>query len=163
MKKWLKGTLFTLVVLGAGIQFIRPARTNPPVDPKNEIAAHVRVEPAVMATLERSCNDCHSNRTVWPAYSNIAPVSWLVVRDVNQGREELNFSEWMTGKEKEPGKKLGKICEDVSDGEMPMATYTFMHPKAKLSRADVEAICSWTNAVAQNLGPSTKTDNDDDD
>jgi heme-binding protein len=162
MKKWLKGILITLVVLGAGIQFVRPPRTNPPVDPAKDITAHVKVEPPVMATLERSCNDCHSNRTVWPVYSSIAPVSWLVVHDVNEGREEMNFSEWATAKEKEPGERLGKICKEVSEGEMPGAAYAFMHPKARLTQADVQAICNWTKSVAPNVAQTEKERDDDD-
>lgn len=160
MRKFLKILVISLVAVGAAIQFVRPERTNPPVDPKKEITAHLAVEPAVMATLERSCNDCHSNRTVWPAYSNIAPVSWLVVQDVNEGRKEMNFSEWGSGKEKEPGELLGKICEEAKDGDMPGAAYTFMHPRAKLTPADVQTICNWTKTVGPSVAQAEKDDDD---
>lgn len=161
MRKWLKGLLITFVVLAAAIQFLQPARTNPPVDPKKEITAHLPVDPAVAATLARSCNDCHSNRTVWPSYSKVAPVSWLVAHDVNAGREELNFSEWGTGKEKETGELLGKICKEVSDGGMPGAAYSLMHPKARLTRADVQTICTWTQSVSRSVAQTTEDEDDD--
>jgi hypothetical protein len=161
MKKWLKLSLITLVALVVAAQAVRPARTNPPVDPQKEITAHMQVDPAVMATLSRACNDCHSNRTEWPWYSNVAPVSWLVAHDVNDGREELNFSEWGASKEKEPGKLLGKICSEVTDGEMPMATYTLIHPQAKLTREEVQNVCRWTNSIASNVSSPAKDDDDD--
>jgi hypothetical protein len=161
MKKWLKLSLITLVALVVAAQAVRPARTNPPVDPQKEITAHMQVDPAVMATLSRACNDCHSNRTEWPWYSNVAPVSWLVAHDVNDGREELNFSEWGASKEKEPGKLLGKICSEVNEGEMPMATYTLIHPQAKLTREEVQNVCRWTNSIASNVSSPAKDDDDD--
>jgi hypothetical protein len=161
MKKWLKLSLITLVALVVAAQVVRPSRTNPPVDPQKEITAHMQVDPAVMATLSRACNDCHSNRTEWPWYSNVAPVSWLVAHDVNDGREELNFSEWSASKEKEPGKLLGKICSEVTDGEMPMATYTLIHPQAKLTREEVQNVCRWTNSIASIVSSPAKDDDDD--
>jgi hypothetical protein len=161
MKKWLKLSLITLAALVVAAQAVRPARTNPPVDPQKEITAHMQVDPAVMSTLSRACNDCHSNRTEWPWYSNVAPVSWLVAHDVNDGREELNFSEWGASKEKEPGKLLGKICSEVTEGEMPMATYTLIHPQAKLTREEVQNVCRWTNSIASNVCSPAKDDDDD--
>lgn len=151
MKKWLKLSLTTLFVLVVAAQFIRPTRTNPPVDPKKEITAHMQVDPAVMVTFAHSCNDCHSNRTEWPWYSKVAPVSWLVAHDVNSGREEMNFSEWGASHEKDPGKLLDKICKEMSEGEMPMATYTLLHPQARLTSTEVQYVCRWTNNTAKNI------------
>jgi hypothetical protein len=161
MKKWLKLSLITLVALVVAAQVVRPTRTNPPVDPQKEITAHMQVDPAVMSTLSRACNDCHSNRTEWPWYSNVAPVSWLVAHDVNDGREELNFSEWGASKEKEPGKLLGKICSEMTEGKMPMTTYTLIHPQAKLTREEVQNVCRWTNSIASNVSSPAKDDDDD--
>lgn len=152
MRTWLKRALLVLVVLAAVMQAVRPARTNPPVDPSREITATHSVHPAVAATLERSCHDCHSNRTVWPWYSQVAPASWLLAYDVNEGRSELNFSEWNAYSPKEKQKLLGKICDEVSEGEMPGAPYSFLHPRARLSKPETQAICSWTKeAMAQTV------------
>src|SRR5882762_10607013 len=90
----LKWMAIVLVVLFLLIQFIRPARTNPPVDESQTIFARTQMTPQVAAIFERSCRDCHSHKTVWPWYSNVAPISWLISDDVNKGRQALNMSEW---------------------------------------------------------------------
>jgi hypothetical protein len=102
------------------------SRTNPPV----------RAEPAWDAprTRElffRACADCHSNQTEWPWYSKIAPVSWLVVRDVEVGRSHFNVSEW-----DRPQEDAGEAAEEVRDGEMPLPIYLPAHPEARLSAAE---------------------------
>lgn len=150
MKRWLKRvTLAGLVVLVV-IQLFRPAQTNPSTDPMRELHASMPVSPAAGAVLSRSCNDCHSNRTVWPWYSQVAPASWLVVSDVNRGRAALNFSEWAGYNDEVRQKHLAEVCKEVKEGEMPGLAYTLIHRKAKLSAADVAAICQWT----QSSGPS---------
>jgi hypothetical protein len=161
MRNWWMQWLLILVVLGAVSQFVQPARTNPPVDPGKQISAHLPMDPAVKEAFARSCNDCHSNTTVWPWYSKVAPASWLLVHDVNEGRAELNFSDWGTGKKKEEGEVLGKICEEVTDGEMPGRMYQLMHPQARLTNADVQAICKWTKNVAQDKVQTTKNEKHD--
>ncbi len=83
---------FVAVLLGT--QLIRPARTNPPTDPSRTITARMRVTPEVAAVLKRACRDCHSNETTWPWYSNVAPISWLVIDHVRSGRRHFNYSEW---------------------------------------------------------------------
>jgi hypothetical protein len=79
----------------------------------------------------RACFDCHSNETVWPSYSQIAPVSWLVQRDVDQGRRRLNFSQWGPRQ-----RSAGESAEQVQRGRMPPSSYVMMHPVANLSGAD---------------------------
>jgi hypothetical protein len=81
------------------------------------------------AIAERSCYDCHSNETDWPWYSNVAPMSWLVQHDVDEGRSELNFSEW-------PPDDADDLHDPVEHGEMPPAKYTRLHGDAKLSAAE---------------------------
>ena len=120
------------------IQFLSPKKTNPVAEGKSMNA------PAnVSAILERSCSDCHSNKTNWPWYSNIAPVSFFIVNHVIDGRKELNFSEWETYKEKRKLKKFKEICEQVKEGEMPMESYLYVHGNAKLSAEDITTLCEW--------------------
>jgi hypothetical protein len=146
LRKTLK---WIVIVLGCAFviaQFWRPTRTNPPVDPSQTIQAHQQVTPQVAGILERSCQDCHSNATRWPWYTNVTPVSWFIVDHVDHGRSDLNFSEWGKLQTHQKEKKLQEICEMVEDGAMPLGTYTPLHPGSKLSPEDVKALCDWANA-----------------
>ena len=144
--KFLKWVALVVVVVLIGLQFVRPARTNPAVDQSQTIHARLLVNPQVAAILDRSCQDCHSNSTRWPWYSNVAPVSWIVIDDVNQGRSHLNLSEWGSLDNRKAEKKLEEICEEVEDGAMPLPSYTRIHRSAKLSPEDVKTLCEWTAA-----------------
>ncbi len=100
--------------------------TNPPVKAEPQWTS-----PEVRALAVRACFDCHSNETKWPGYSNVAPVSWLVQHHVDEGRHELNFSEF------DKQQKHAKDAEEeLREGEMPMAGYVAMHGEAKLTDAE---------------------------
>jgi hypothetical protein len=99
---------------------------NPPVTGEPSWAA-----PETRALAKKACFDCHSNETEWPAYASIAPVSWLVQHDVDEGRAALNFSEWTR-----PQKEAKEAREEVTEGEMPPAAYRLVHAHARLSTAD---------------------------
>jgi Haem-binding domain len=148
---WLKRSLVAVAIFIVLAQIYRPARTNPPAETNQEIAATVAVEPAIASILDRSCIDCHSNRTVWPWYSRVAPVSWLVVSDVNRGRRRVNFSEWASYDAEKKSKHLEAICKEVTEGDMPPATYTPMHSSASLTKADAQEICRWTVLARQTI------------
>jgi Haem-binding domain len=143
----LKGAVLGLAFAFVAIQVYRPARTNPPADPARAIGASAPLSPAVHAILRRACYDCHSNLTVWPWYSGVAPVSWLVIHDVNHGRTRMNFSEWGTYSASQRNARLEEICERVTSGDMPILAYKLMHPEARLSGNDVQAICRWTKSA----------------
>jgi hypothetical protein len=117
--------------------------TNPPVVKEpNWDSAQTR------EITKRACFDCHSNETVWPWYSNVAPVSWLVYRDVADGREHLNFSEWDVHPSMPEGEGEGEehqhgpdVIKDVLQShEMPPATYLLMHPEARLTDQERQAL-----------------------
>ena len=131
------------VLLGAllAIQFVPVDRSNPPV--QLEVQAPI----AVREVLERSCFDCHSNRTRWPWYSRIAPVSWLVAHDVEEGREHLNFSEWNRLDESERREAREEVWEEVEEGEMPLWFYVPLHPEARLSPEDRTLLRRWATAL----------------
>jgi cytochrome c551/c552 len=116
------------------------SHTNPPV--KKEPAWN---SPQTGDVVRRACFDCHSNETVWPWYSNVAPVSWLVRRDVNGGRRHLNFSEW-----DQPQRHAKDVAEEVKEGDMPPWFYLPMHPAARLSAAEKEALIA---GATQTFGP----------
>lgn len=147
MTKWLKRIGIAAVALLVVIQVYRPARTNPTVDPEKDIHRMLDMQPAVANLLNRACNDCHSNRTNWPWYSRVAPVSWLVVSDVERGRTAVNFSEWGRYSAKEQQKHLKEICNEVTEGEMPALQYTLIHREARLTGDERSAVCRWTNSV----------------
>ena len=151
MRKLLKWTAIILVIIFVGLQFIRSAKTNPPVDQSQTIEAHTQMTPQVAAILDRSCNDCHSNKTRWPWYSNVAPASWLVIGHVNDARKDLNFSEWSRRDRDRQSKKLQQMCDEVTDGAMPLGSYTPLHPGSKLSADDVKTLCDWANSERQRI------------
>lgn len=151
--KWL---LIVVVCLFILVQFKRPARTNPPVDESQTIFARTQMTPQVAAILDRSCRDCHSNKTVWPWYTNFAPISWFIVDHVNQGRQHVNLSEWGRLDRDHQDKKLRQICDQITDGAMPLSSYTPLHPGSKLSPEDVKTLCDWTDAERQRLSSDAK-------
>lgn len=145
MRTILKWMVIIFVIIFVGLQFSRPAKTNPAVDPSLTIEAHTQMTPQVAAILDRSCNDCHSNKTRWPWYSNVAPASWLVIGHVDDARKTMNLSEWGRLDPDRQSKKLQQICDEVTDGAMPLGSYTPLHPGAKLSSADIKTLCDWSN------------------
>ena len=120
-----------------GIQFIPVNQSNPPVESDVEAPSDVK------AVLERSCYDCHSNETRWPWYSRVAPVSWLVVRDVHEGREHLNFSTWGALSTSELVDEMEELWEEVEEEEMPLWFYLPLHPEARLSADDRALLLEW--------------------
>jgi hypothetical protein len=123
------------------IQFIPADRSNPPV------SADLSATPEVKEILKNSCYDCHSNETVWPWYSHVAPVSWLITGDVKDGRRHLNFSEWENLSKSDKAKTLSEIREEVEEGEMPLPIYTFMHSDADLTEDQISIIAEWTKTI----------------
>ena len=121
-----------------------------PVPRENRSGADVTLEApaAIAAALRDACYDCHSQSTVWPWYSRIAPASWLVAHDVAEGREHLDVSTWSALRPARRAKLLGKIAEDVEEGEMPPALYRLAHPEARLDDATRSAIVAWARASA---------------
>lgn len=135
--KLIQKVLIGVGVVVLGIQVIRPSHENPPV------TGDVGAPADVASVLKRSCYDCHSNETTWPWYSQVAPFSWLVSKDVNDGRKHLNFSVWQGYEEGRKLKKFKEVAEEVEEGEMPMAIYLPMHPEAKLTEADKKLLVDW--------------------
>lgn len=145
VKRILRWVLLVGVCLFAIAQVVRPAKTNPPVDASMTLESHVAVDPQVAGILDRACADCHSNKTRWPWYSDVAPVSWFVIDHVNDGRGHLNYSEWGKYDASEQRGLLRQTCLMVKKGAMPISSYTPMHPSSKLTADDVTLLCQWTD------------------
>ena len=148
MRRAFRWAAVAAVVVMAGIQFVRPPRTNPATDPARTLAARMEVPPAAAAVLERACRDCHSNETRWPWYSNLAPVSWWVIDHVDHGRSHFNYSDWARYERSDALRLLRNVCDMSRQEKMPMPSYLVMHRSARLSERDVAALCDWAgNAV----------------
>lgn len=139
------------------MQFIQPNRENPQSDPAIAITAQMNVPQNISSLLDRGCKDCHSNRTIWPFYSYVAPASWLVSHDVMEGRKFFNMSEWGKYKFSRKIQKLTGIYEAVSDKSMPLPKYIPLHPEANLSDAERDTLSRWAQKEAeQMLGGESK-------
>ena len=140
-------------ILFVAIQFVPVDRSNPASQTQVSGSAEAK------AVLKRACYDCHSNEVVWPWYSYVAPVSWLVAKDVKEGREKLNFSTWNLLSAEQQSKAFGESWEKVQEGEMPLWFYLPLHPSAKLSTADRTVLQAWASSggAATGTGASTGT------
>jgi hypothetical protein len=149
MKRKIKLILVLLVVGFAVIQFFRPERFTSNEVTNDHIFKKMQVPENVQSILKRSCYDCHSNHTVWPWYSNVAPISWFVVSDVNEGRRKMNLSEWGKLTEKKQIKRLTDICDEITENRMPLGQYVIIHGDAKLSDTDKDVLCKWVKSVTK--------------
>lgn len=146
MKRALKIIAAILFTAFLAVQFYRPDRANPPTVQAETLEATTEVPDTVAQILKRSCNDCHSNQTVYPWYSNVSPFSWLLADHIEEGRRELNFSVWNTYSAKKKRRNLDEICEQVTTGVMPYDQYVWMHRDAALSPEDIKLLCDWAQA-----------------
>lgn len=134
--------LLGLLVVPIAIQFVPVERTNPPANPATELDA------PVSAVLRRACYDCHSNRTHWPWYSRVAPISWVLADHVAEGREHLNLSFWTEYPTAKQLRLAEEIAEEVESGGMPLPMYLWLHTSAKLSPSDREEVGAWASSFS---------------
>jgi hypothetical protein len=147
MRKIVRWASTAAIVGAAAIQFVRPARTNPVTIPERTLAARVPVTREAAAVLDRACRDCHSNDTRWPWYSHVAPASWLVIDHVDHGRRHVNYSDWAQYRREDAERLLQNTCAFARKDTMPLPSYLWMHRGARLSDADVSALCDWTDSA----------------
>ena len=141
MRRRLKQAVFVSIVVFAVAQLVRPQSGDPPTDESRTIQAYMGTASPLVAVLDRSCGDCHSNHTAWPWYAHVAPVSWLMANGVTEGRKAVNFSEWAGYPPSAQRALLSASCQDARDGTMP-GPYTILRPETRLSTLDIETICS---------------------
>lgn len=151
-RKILYGLLAVLVI----IQFIRPTRNNGEAAGPNDITQVVQVPAPVMTILKESCYDCHSNHTEYPWYTNVQPVGWWMQHHVDEGKEELNFSEFKTYPLKRQLHKLHETEEMVVENKMPLSSYTMIHSDAALNREEVQLLLQWVDTSMKSLGGDTE-------
>jgi hypothetical protein len=143
-----KPLLVLLALLGIASMLTAPHASENAAAPLLEGA---QAPDAVRAAIERSCRDCHSEATRFPWYSYIAPISWMIRSDVKHGREHLNLSRWSQYSLIRRERCLSEIANQVEDGGMPLPAYTWVHPSAVLSPADIDAIFAWTQQERSRL------------
>lgn len=141
-----------LVALFAIAQLVQPPHANRPIDPSRSIQARAGTATTLVAVIDRSCADCHSNATTTRWYARVAPLSWLMAYSAAKGREAINFSEWGGYPPDRQRQLLDAVCRDVSGGKMPGA-YTMFRPETRLSARDVDAVCADVHQIAAEIKP----------
>jgi len=147
-RHYLLGGLALVLII---IQFIPSELPQVSHENTGDIIKNELVSQEVATLIQTSCYSCHSNETVYPWYSYVAPVSWLIAHDVSEGREELNFSTWKEYDSRKMIRKLDEIGEEVGEGKMPMGIYTIIHPSARLSEEQRNLIISWAETTMDAL------------
>jgi hypothetical protein len=143
-----KAALSVLGVLAAVfviMQLIPVDLSNPPVESDMPAPADVK------AILRTSCYDCHSNETVWPWYSKVAPVSWVLAHDAAEGREKINFSTWGRYTPEKQAMNMMQIIDEVKEGEMPPMPYTWKHAGSDITPDELKALEAWKTASKKTM------------
>ena len=151
MKKRYWQILLILFVVFILIQFIRPKKNLGEAIGSGSVFQEVSVPAHTQQLLKNACFNCHSDHTKYPWYGYVAPVSWWLTSHINGAKDHLNFSEWNNYSRKDQISKLNKLCEEIKDGDMPLASYKLMHKKARLTSEDVKEICSWADSTAYKI------------
>lgn len=143
--KFLKIALVCVAIAFIVIQFFGIDKTNAPVNQADTLESALTVPSDVASILERSCSDCHSDKTTYPWYANVQPFGWFLQDHINDGRREMNFSQFNTYPGRKKVKKLEEVCEQIEKKEMPLPSYLWIHREAVLSDQDIRILCDWAN------------------
>jgi len=150
MRIFLRVAFIVLIVGFVVIQFFQPEK-NKSEDQSNHFFKKENVPPQIESLITNACLDCHSNQTRYVWYHKIAPVSWLVSKDIKAGKEELNFSEWGTTSVFEKITLLEEICQETERKAMPIKLYRVMHKKARLNEEQISELCAFSNRLSEEL------------
>ncbi len=147
MKKILIGLLVVLVA----IQFFQIDKTNPVADEKLDFLVMNNTSPEIATQIKASCYDCHSNQSVYPAYTYVQPVGWFVKNHIEEGKEHLNFSEFGNYSAKKQAHKLEESYEMIEKDEMPLSSYTIIHKEAVLDEAQQNALINYFKEIEKGI------------
>lgn len=151
MKKFFKALGWVLLLALLGIQFFRPAKNKQDGISANDISTRFSIPADVKPILEKACNDCHTNNTRYPWYASIQPVGMWMNKHIVEGKGHLNFSEYTNKRLRFQYHKMEEVIEMVKEGEMPLASYTWIHKDAVLSETEKNKLIDWANAVMDTL------------
>jgi len=148
----LKKILLGLLIVLALIQFIQPDRNRSNEILSTDVAKTINVPENVQKILKLACYDCHSNNTSYPWYSKVQPFGWLQAKHINQGKAELDFSEFGSYSPRRQVSKLNGITNSIKDGTMPLNSYAIIHKDARLSKEDKALLINWATRIKDSLG-----------
>ena len=143
--------LVAAAVIALGGSLIHPFGTTETLGNHATVLSEAQIDPETLALFERACQNCHSERTEWPWYSHVAPMSWLIARDVQQARSHMNLSRWQEYSSEERLGLLSEIGSAVRNHEMPKQTYLLLHPEARLTDKERQQIYEWTRTERSRL------------
>ncbi len=148
----IKKILLALAAVLVLIQFIRPEKNISDIQ-TNAMATKYPMSPEIASTLQIACYDCHSNKTTYPWYANIQPVAWWLNHHVEEGKHEINFSDFTSKRIAYQNHKLEEIAEQIEKKEMPLSSYTYfgLHPQANLSDAQRQQLISWARVQMDSI------------
>lgn len=147
MKKIIKTIGWLLLIALVVIQFFRPAKNKQEGTAANHISSKFNIPADVNSILEKACYDCHSNNTVYPWYFNIQPVGLWIDDHIKDGKRELNFSEYTNKRLRYQYHKMEEVTEQVKEGEMPIASYTWTHKDARLTQEEKTKLMDWAKSI----------------
>jgi hypothetical protein len=148
LKKKLKWIFVIAGALFAALQFTNPPHVNPPV--KNDFMARMNPPPKIAAMFRSACYDCHSDETRWPWYSSVAPMSWKIAQDVDEGRAQLNLSDWPSDP-KRAWKKMENMSDEIDQKYMPLKKYMILHKDAQLTDDERNELTHWLDGKVDML------------
>lgn len=151
MKKFIKKTLIVLLLVLIIIQFIHPKPNKASGEQPNYIGNTFPIPGDVKSILQKACNDCHTNNTHYPWYSNIQPVDWWMDNHVKDGKKELNLDEYSNRSLRYQYHKMEETIEMVKEGEMPLDSYTWIHKDAKLTAEEKSKLTDWASGIMSTM------------
>ncbi len=143
--------MIVLLVILVVIQFIHPEKNINATVSAQDMNTMYPIPDSVNQVLQKACYDCHSNNTKYPWYNNIQPVAWWLNDHINEGKKELNFSEYGKRTPPKQAKKLRKIAREVEEGGMPLDSYTWIHKDAKLTDREKQMIINWATSLSKQI------------
>lgn len=146
-KKILIGLLVVLVL----IQLIRPTRNESTAMSANHIEKQYIVPENVKLILGKACGDCHSNNTVYPWYAQLQPGAWFINNHIADGKKHFNLSEFADYDPKKADHKLDELVEEIEGHGMPLESYLWLHPDAKLTETEITEVVDWANGIRKEI------------
>ncbi|WP_452224306.1 heme-binding domain-containing protein [Lacinutrix chionoecetis] len=146
--KIVKKILVVLLIAFVLIQFYRPEKNHVEVREVAAFEAETHMDANIRSIMENNCYSCHSNKTDYPWYAEVAPVSFWLNDHIEEGNEHFNVSQWETYSDKKKDHKLDELIEEVEEGEMPLDSYTWTH--GSITEAEKEAIITWAKKAREN-------------